>query len=67
MLELAITATAGTGNWLVNGDFENGLTGWQTGNFGPGYIAPTAFDAAGEIPQSLYAGGSNGTADALAR
>lgn len=66
MLALAIPAMAGTGNWLVNGDFENGLTGWQTGNFGPGYIAPTAFDAAGEVPQSLYAGGSSGTADALA-
>jgi hypothetical protein len=66
VLTLGVPALAGTGNWIVNGDFENGLTGWQIGNFGPGLINPTVFDAAGEVPQSLYAGGSAGWATALA-
>lgn len=63
LLVVSAPAFAGTGNWVTNGDFEQGLTGWtwgQTPLFGAGTIAPTAFNAAGQVPLTAYDGTKSG-------
>lgn len=64
-IALMAPAFAGTGNWVTNGDFENGLNGWTTGTFQL-LLQPTAFDTAGEVLQQKYDGTWGDPATALA-
>lgn len=65
MLVLLVMAPAfaGTGNWVANGDFEQGMAGWTWGEsplFGGGTVAPAIFNASSPVPFSAYNGTQSG-------
>lgn len=43
LIALALPALAVSPNWITNGDFENGLSGWTTGHWGSKDLPAQAF------------------------